>query len=204
MPAYMRVLDQLQKEDHKIVSSAEMGRWTGFSSEQIRKDLAYFGAFGTRGVGYDVKSLQRRIRSILGLEGSVPVILVGGGSLGSALARYNRLHQPHLEIICILDNDEDVVGTTIAGIKVRHVREMQEVVRESQARLAVVAVPGDVAQKTVDALVKHGIRSILNFAPVHLQTPSDVVVKTVDLTSQLQSLAYYAQRLGERTPGQQV
>jgi len=193
----MRVLDELQNEDHQIVSSAEMGRWTGFSSEQIRKDLAYFGAFGTRGVGYNVKSLQSKIRNILGLEGPVPVILVGGGSLGRALARYNRLHQPHLDFICILDNDEEVVGTTIAEIEVRHVSEMQNVIRESGASLAVVAVPGKTAQQTVDSLVENGVKAILNFAPVHVQAPSDVVIKTVDLTSQLQSLAYYTQHPGD-------
>ena len=147
-------------------------------------------------------SLQDKLKSILALANQVPIVLVGAGSLGRALARYNRLHQQHLDLVGIFDNDLEKVGTSIAGVEVYHVREMGDFIREEGVRLAVVAVPKEAAQQTVDSLDQNGIRAILNFAPSHLQTSSDVVVKTVDLTSHLQSLAYYTQDPQESITGE--
>lgn len=191
MPSYFRLLDELTKDNVEIVSSTEMGRRTGFSSEQIRKDLAYFGAFGTRGVGYDVSVLRRRIRSILGLDRTLPVALVGAGNLGRALAHYNRNQQQHLRITHIFDVDSELIGCTIAGVEVEDAREIERIITDSGINMAIVAVPREAAQETVDTLAASGVRAILNFAPVRVETPEGIVVKSVDLTSEIQSLAYY-------------
>jgi len=191
LPSYFRVLDELTKEDVEIVSSTEMGRRTGFSSEQIRKDLAYFGAFGTRGVGYNVSVLRRRIRSILGLDRTLPVALVGAGNLGRALAHYNRNQQQHMRITHIFDINEEIIDRPVAGIQVQDAREMGRIVADTGIKMAIVAVPREAAQKTVDLLAQSGVKAVLNFAPVRVDAPEEVVVKSVDLTSEMQSLAYY-------------
>ncbi|MFO8059335.1 MAG: redox-sensing transcriptional repressor Rex [Bacillota bacterium] len=194
LPAYLRLLGELEDEHAEIVSSAEMSRRTGFSSEQIRKDLAYFGAFGTRGVGYRVDFLQERLRKILGLDGLVAAALVGAGKLGQSLARYVQSQHRSIRISHIFDIDEDLVGQTLAGVTIMHTREMEETVAESGVRLAVVAVPAPEAQEVVDSLARAGVRAILNFAPVFLKPPQGVVMKSVDLSSEMRSLVYYARK----------
>ncbi|MBX6350046.1 MAG: redox-sensing transcriptional repressor Rex [Clostridia bacterium] len=196
LPVYLRALDEAGERGVEIVSSAELARQTGFTSEQIRKDLAYFGAFGTRGVGYDVGTLADRIRRILGLHRVVPAALVGAGHLGTALARYN-LTRPHpVRIEAIFDVAPDKVGTSIEGVTVEPVERLEETVRAKGCRLAILAVPAPAAQEAAQRLVAAGVEAILNFAPAQLQVPAHVQVQHIDLGLELESLAYYT--AGER------
>lgn len=191
LPVYLRVLEELVASEVQIISSAELADRTGFSPEQIRKDLAYFGAFGTRGVGYDTSLLSRRIAKILGLHDGVKAVLVGAGHLGHALARYSLTNHKDVRIISIFDNDPTKVGTTIENVVVRPVSEMAATIQADGVRIAIIAVPASEAQKVGEALAAAGIEAILNFAPAKLRLPGRVFVQNIDLTIELQSLAYY-------------
>lgn len=191
LPVYLRVLTALNEQGVEIVSSAELSRHTGYSSEQIRKDLAYFGAFGTRGVGYNTQLLIQRIRSILGLDRPLAAVIVGAGNLGTALARYNIVRDRDIKIKAIFDTDPSKVGQQIEGVPVYDAEHMDRVIRQQNLKLAILTVPGSFAQQVADQLVAAGIRAILNFAPVNLSVPDDVYVQDIDLSLELQSLAYY-------------
>lgn len=201
LPIYLRVLGECAAGGLEIVSSAELARRTGLSSEQIRKDLAYFGGFGTRGVGYRTEVLQDRIRRVLGLDRDVAVALVGAGHLGTALARYNQGRHQHVRFAAIFDADPAKVGEVIAGIEVRTVSELADVVRRLRIRMAVIAVPAAAAQEVADALVAAGVEALLNFAPVKLSVPPGVQVQNIDLSLELQALAYYVAS-PEECPGE--
>lgn len=191
LPVYLRALTELHAEDHDIVSSADLAARTGYSSEQIRKDLAYFGAFGKRGVGYQTADLIERLRHILGLDRQVPIALVGAGHLGTALARYNLTRHRDVRIVAIFDSDPERIGQAIESVVIEPAERMEEVIRAAGIRLAIIAVPAQAAQGVAQRLVKAGVEAILNFAPVTLQVPPGVVVQNIDLTLELQSLAYY-------------
>lgn len=191
LPVYLRALEELRAEDHEIVSSADLAARTGYSSEQIRKDLAYFGAFGTRGVGYRIDVLVDRLRHILGLDREVPIALVGAGHLGTALARYNRTRHRDVRIVAIFDSDPRRIGDEIEGLAIQPADAMEATIRQAGIKLAVIAVPAAAAQQVARRLVAAGVEAILNFAPVTLQVPPGVVVQNIDLTLELQSLAYY-------------
>jgi redox-sensing transcriptional repressor len=178
LPVYLRAL-------------GDLARLTGFSSEQIRKDLAYFGSFGTRGVGYHTDALLERIRRVLGLHRDVAVALVGAGHLGTALARYNQGQEQHVDIRAIFDADPAKIGQPLGGTCVRDVAELPRVVREEGIRMGVVAVPAAEAQRVADALCAAGVEAILNFAPVRLEVPPGVHVENIDLSQALQALAFY-------------
>lgn len=199
LPVYLRALTELSQRGVQIVSSAELSRHTGYSSEQIRKDLAYFGAFGTRGVGYNSDLLIERIRSILGLNRTIPAALVGAGHLGTALARYNIIRDHDIKITAIFDNDPAKVGDNIEGVPIYHAEQLHEIISQRMIKLVILAVPGPVAQQVVDSVVGAGVKAILNFAPVNLAVPDDVFVQDIDLSLELQSLAYYVS--GEWTSG---
>ncbi len=192
LPAYLRALQSLKC---LRTTSVALGEATGYSSEQVRKDLAYFGAFGTRGVGYDVHELGQRIRHILGLDQGVRAVLVGAGHLGTALVRYTQAIAGDVEFVAALDNDPEVIGTDIGGIVVEDVRQMASVVEERAIRLAVLTVPARAAEATAQDLAKAGIGAILNFAPVPILTDHNpagsVLVQSIDLTLELQALAYF-------------
>ncbi len=194
LPVYLRVLLELQEERRDIVSSTELARRTGFSSEQIRKDLAYFGAFGTRGVGYSVSALSERIRLILGLAHGVKVALIGAGNLGTALARYMMNRMGDVELAAVFDSDWDKIGKRIGDREILPMEELPRVLPERGIRLAVVAVPAAGAQQVADALVESGVEAILNFSPVKLDGRGRAFVQNIDLGIELQSLAYYVGR----------
>lgn len=191
LPIYLRVLTDLKEESVEIISSAELARRTGFSSEQIRKDLAYFGAFGTRGVGYRTDLLSDRIRRILGLHEGVNVALVGAGNLGTALARYNLHRHKDVRITAIFDNDWDKIGKRIDDLEILPMEELPRVVRRQGIKMAILAVPAAAAQQATDFLVESGIEAILNFSPVKVDGRGQAYVQNIDLTMELQSLAYY-------------
>lgn len=197
LPLYLRVLEEVSRdEDRKLMSSQELGERAGVSPALVRKDLAWFGEFGKQGVGYEVSYLRDELRRILNLDEKIRVALVGVGSLGQALTRYNknRTEQDrsfNVEIVALFDNDPSKFGKTIEGIAIRPVSELAQVVKELGVQMAIVTVPADQAQVVVDAVVQAGIRAILNFAPTKLVVPEGVHVASADLSLELQRLAYY-------------
>jgi len=195
LPVYLRVVEELIDEGEEIVSSAELSGRSGITSEQIRKDLAYFGAFGTRGVGYSTTLLQGRIRDILGVDRPVSVALVGAGNLGTALCRYNLSRHKDVKIQAVFDSDWDKIGKRIEDVEILPMEDLPDVVAELGIRLAIIAVPAGAAQGVADLLVGHGVGAILNFSPAKLSVPEGCVLQSIDLTTELQSLAYYIKSL---------
>lgn len=191
LPVYLRVLGELITDRVQIVSSADLAEKTGFSPEQIRKDLAYFGAFGTRGVGYDTEVLSMRIRKILGLHKGVNAALVGAGNLGTALARYSLSKYKDVRIVAIFDNDPHKVGHDIFGVPISPLDDLVSKTREMNVKIGIITVPAQEAQNIADQLTEAGVEAILNFSPVKLWVPKDVYLQNIDLTIELQSLAYY-------------
>lgn len=191
LPLYLRVLEELSAEGVEVTSSADLSRRCGYSSEQIRKDLAYFGAFGTRGLGYDVAQLSQQLRRILGLTAAVPVALVGAGNLGTALIRYARENSRDTYVAAVFDADARKIGKEIGGVRVRPVSELRQAIAELGIRIGVIAVPGENARQVFDELCAAHVTAILNFAPTKLERRT-VNVQNVDLTTELQSLAYFA------------
>lgn len=191
LPVYLRVLEEMAAAEIQIISSAELAEKTGFSPEQIRKDLAYFGAFGTRGVGYDTALLSRRISRILGLHQGVKAALVGAGHLGHALARYSISRHKDVRISAIFDMDPAKVGSDIMGVQISPMTDLVRVCREEGIKIGILTVPATEAQSTAELLQEGGVEAILNFAPAKLRLGPAVFVQNIDLTIELQSLAYY-------------
>lgn len=191
LPIYLRYLTQLQQLNITTVSSQQMGKTLDVNPAQIRKDLAAFGDFGKKGIGYDVNYLIEKIRQILKLDQVIHVALVGAGHLGHAISNYNAYLKDNMRIIAIFDADERKVGKTIAGLPIQPLRELKQTVAEKNIRLAIITVPAYAAQEVADLLVDAGIEGILNFAPVTLRAARDVRIDYADVTSSLQSLAYY-------------
>lgn len=191
LPLYLRVLEDLAREGVEVTSSADLARRSGYSSEQIRKDLAYFGAFGTRGLGYDVGQLTQQLRRILGLTGPVPVALVGAGNLGTALIHYTSRNSRDAYVAAVFDDDERKVGQEISGVTVQPMGELVPTVKSLGVRIGVIAVPEESAREVFDRLCEANVTAVLNFAPTKLER-RQVSVQNVDLTTELQSLAYFA------------
>lgn len=190
LSVYLRCLRRLQKEGVERISSAELARRFHLSSSQIRKDLAQFGEFGIRGVGYDVEALAEGLNQLLGLDRSYRLVLVGMGNLGSALSRYLGFNSGAFRVVAGVDNDPEKIGREIGGFLVRSSEELSEVVKESGAEIGVLAVPADAAQENYDALAAAGIRAVLNFAPTRVERHPDVPLKNVDLRIDLEELAF--------------
>jgi len=191
LPVYLRVLEDVKAGEVQIVSSAELAEKTGFSPEQIRKDLAYFGAFGTRGVGYDTSVLSRRISKILGLHLGVKAALVGAGHLGYALARYSLSKHKDVRLVAIFDADPAKVGTEVMGVPVQEASNMESVIRSEGIKIGIICVPASEAQNVAEQMAGAGVEALLNFAPAKLRLGTGVFVQNIDLTIELQSLAYY-------------
>ncbi len=194
LPIYARTLTYLQQEGIKSVSSQQLGERISVTAAQIRKDLSWFGEFGKQGIGYDVDKLLGHITRILGLTQSWPVVLVGLGYLGQAIARYEGFRHNGLNIVGLFDNDPAKIGTDINGLAIRADREMQALIGQEGVRLAIVAVPAAKAQEVVDRLVSAGVRAILNYAPIITQVPDGVWVRHIDPVAQLHSMTYYLAR----------
>ncbi|MDI3299623.1 MAG: redox-sensing transcriptional repressor Rex [Bacillota bacterium] len=196
LPIYLRVVETMRRQGVQTVSSQEIARVTGFSSEQIRKDLACFGAFGVRGVGYETEHLAWAIRNILGLTEPVAVALVGVGHLGSALVRHNVTQPTPMRIRLLFDAAPEKVGEYLGELPIRPVSTVPAVLPQEGVQVAIVAVPPEAAQQVTDLLVEGGVRAILNFAPVTLRVPPYVYVQNVDLNLALETLAYYRNNPG--------
>jgi redox-sensing transcriptional repressor len=196
LPLYHRVLTGLLDQGTSTVSSQCLADAAGVSSAKLRKDLSQLGSYGTRGVGYDVEHLLGAIGRELGLTQEWPVIVVGVGNLGHALANYGGFASRGFRLVALVDDDPARVGESVAGLAVRPVSELADVVADTGAAIAMVATPATVAQDVCDALVAAGIGSILNFAPAVVTVPPGVDVRKVDLASELQILAFHQQRRG--------
>jgi redox-sensing transcriptional repressor len=194
LAVYLRVLSGLAEQGVVTVSSEELATAAGVNSANLRKDLSHLGSYGTRGVGYDVAVLVERIENTLGLTRRLAVALVGVGNLGHALAGYGGFTTRGFHIAALLDADPNRIGEKIAGLVVRHVDELPEVVSELDIAIGVIATPAHAAQTVCDQLVDCGVTSILNFAPTVLVVPDGVDVRKVDLAIELQILSFHEQR----------
>jgi redox-sensing transcriptional repressor len=195
LPVYLRVLYACAEQGIATVSSEELAAAAGVNSAKLRKDLSHLGSYGTRGVGYDVDYLVYQVSRELGLTQDWPVVIVGAGNLGRALANYGGFASRGFRIAAVLDADPAVVGTEIAaGQVVGRADAIEHVVAERSVSIGVIATPADAAQGVCDRLVAAGVTSILNFAPVVLSVPAGVDVRKVDLSIELQILAFHAQR----------
>jgi redox-sensing transcriptional repressor len=191
---YLRALIDKAESGTNTLSSEELAQASGVNSAKIRKDLSYLGSYGTRGVGYDVDYLIAQISRELGLTQDWATILVGAGNLGRALASFTGFAEKGFRIAAIVDSDLGKQGMDVAGLQVQHMDEVERIVKEQEIAIAILAIPGPVAQDVTDRLVGAGVTSILNFAPAVLAVPAGVSLRKVDLSIELQILAYYEQR----------
>ncbi|AWB44976.1 redox-sensing transcriptional repressor Rex [Paenibacillus sp. CAA11] len=191
LPVYLRYLNELSSRDVSTVSSQELGQKLDLNPAQIRKDLAYFGDFGRKGIGYDVTYLIEKIRHILNLDQQISVALVGAGNLGQALSNYNTYLNDNMKIVAVFDASPAKVGSKINSLMIQPIEELEETVIKENIRIAIITVPDFEAQRVADQLVRAGIQAILNFAPSILKVPSEVRVHAADFTTDLLSLAYY-------------
>jgi len=196
LAVYLRVLTDLADSGRSTVSSGELASAAGVNPAGLRKDLSHLGPCGVRGVGYEVRTLRDRIARVLGVERSRACVLVGIGNLGAALADYAGFGTRGFEFVGLFDAAASRVGQRIGGSVVRPVEELEDVVAETQASIGVITTPADVAQSVCDRLAAAGVRSILNFAPVTLAAPDGVDVRKVDLSVELQVLAFVGQQRG--------
>jgi len=195
---YTRVLDALEREGISVVSSKHLSERTSFTATQIRRDLAYFGQFGRRGIGYEVAALKRAINEILGVHVRRKVALVGVGNLGAALLGYRVLEAHNFRIVVAFDSAPEKWNKAIGNVVVQRVEEMVEKIKSEQVEIGIIAVPPHAAQTTLDTLVSAGIKAILNFAPARLNAPPSVKLRQVDLSIELEALSYFLQHESAR------
>jgi redox-sensing transcriptional repressor len=197
LSVYLRCLTTLEAAGVKTVSSGSLAERFHLNAAQIRKDLAYFGEFGVRGVGYYVSELRVHLRLILGLERPVRVGIIGAGNLGRALADYQGFRTEGFSIVALFDLDPECVGRrSRRGVPILHLDEFGKLARSGQLDIAVVAVPADAAQAVVNLAIQSGLKAILNFSPGSIQVPAGVKLKNVDLTVSLESLSFFLARGG--------
>jgi redox-sensing transcriptional repressor len=200
LPVYLRALTALADAGTPTCSSEELAVSAGVNSAKLRKDLSYLGSYGTRGVGYDVDYLSYQIAREIGLTQDWPVIIVGIGNLGHALANYSGFRSRGFRVVALLDADPGRVGVRVAGLPVRSFSDLGQITAEQTVSIGVIATPAAAAQEVADRLVEVGLRSILNFAPKVLVVPHGVDVRKVDLSIELQILAFHEQRKAAAQP----
>lgn len=191
LSAYLQCVRGLNADNIATASSTEIALRTGINAAQFRKDLSYFGEFGTPGLGYDVVELEAHIARIMGLDGQRDVLLVGAGNLGAALSSYMGFAERHFRVVAMFDNDAKKVGKKVSGLEVFHTDELARINAEIGAQVGVVTVPRAAAQEAVDKLVAAGILAILNFAPTKIGVRPGIAVRNVDLASEMEVLSYY-------------
>lgn len=202
LSVYLRCLNTLDLAGVKTVSSRTLAEQFHLNAAQIRKDLAYFGEFGVRGVGYYVRELKRHLRVILGIDRTVRVAILGAGNLGLALADYPGFRQEGFEIVALFDADRSKMGRkSRGGVRIIDMAEFRKVVKREHLDIVVLAVPASAAQDVTNTAVAAGIRAILNFSPGALKVPPGVKLKNVDLTVSLESLSFFLAR-GESGDGE--
>jgi redox-sensing transcriptional repressor len=199
LSVYLRCLNVLDGAGVRAISSQALAEQFRLNAAQIRKDLAYFGEFGVRGVGYYVRDLKRHLRQILGLDQKLRVAIMGAGNLGLALADYPGFRQEGFEIAALFDNLRDKVGQqSRGGVPIHDIHDLKRLARRDGIRIAVIAVPAPAAQHVLNLVVAAGIKAVLNFSPGTLQAPPEVKLKSVDLTVSLESLSFFLAH-GEET-----
>ena len=191
LPLYYRTLRLAQDDGMDIISSDELGRRLELTPEQIRKDLALFGQFGKKGVGYYVNELKFNVGKILGLDNHWNIAIVGTGHLGVALANYQNFIALGFNLVALFDNDPNIIGKTVNHVKVKSIDELQSCAKNLKIDIGVIAVPAQFAQQVADKLVKANIKGIWNFAPVKMRVPEDVKIVNEDLSVGLSRLSYY-------------
>jgi redox-sensing transcriptional repressor len=187
---YLRFLEEFEGNGLATISSDELARRGGTTSAQVRKDLSFFGSFGKRGLGYSVAELRTAIREILGLQREWRVIIVGAGKIGAALAQYRGFRQRGFQIIATYDTNPEKIGRTLDGIEVRDMARLEADIGRDKPDIAVIAVPSEGAQETLDRLVRAGITAVLSFAAAQLHAPPEVTVKTVNMAMELEGLTF--------------
>lgn len=194
LPGYLRALGQLTAQDVQSVSSEELAHSAGVSSPKLRKDLSHLGSYGVRGVGYDVAHLTYQISRALGLTHDWPVVIVGMGNLGRALASYGGFATKGFKVVALLDRDEQIVGESLDDLVIQPMAALSALVTPGEACIGVIATPASSAQTVADLLVDAGVSSILNFAATAIQVPEGVHMRKVDLSTELQILAFHEQQ----------
>ena len=190
LPVYLRSLVELPASQ-ETCSSDQLAAIAGVNSAQVRKDLSHFGSLGTRGVGYNVAELRSLLREALGLTREYPVVLIGAGNLGSALANYPGFEAWGFEMVAVFDTEPDKVGQSVGDLTIQHLSDLEKVVADRGVSIGIIATPANAAQDVADRITRSGIRSILNFAPSVLQVPDGVSVRRVDLSTELQILTFH-------------
>ena len=196
LSVYTRSLLQLEEDGVKTISSQELAERFSLNSAQVRKDLAYFGEFGVRGIGYYVVGLKAELQRILGLDREWPVALVGFGNLGSALFHYKGFSRQGFRLAVVIDDDPAKIGRDVEGVPIVASRDMAREIKARSIQIAIVAVPPDAAQGVTEQLVAAGIKAVLNFAPTRLRVGREVRLKNVDLSIELETLSFYLARGG--------
>ena len=191
LPIYLRALTRMLQAGRQVTSSQELGERLGMSAAQIRKDLSQFGEFGKQGTGYKIEFLVRKLQEILKIDRVWEVAVIGAGDVGHALANYKGFTHRGFQITQIFDNDPKVVGKKINEFTVLPLEDMDKTIKKEKIKVAMLAVPAEVAQEVVDHLVESGIRAILNYAPVNLTVPQNVRVQYIDPAVHLQNMTYY-------------
>lgn len=191
LSVYLRCLNELAAADVKTISSDGLAKRFHLNSAQIRKDLAYFGEFGVRGVGYYVENLRENLTKILGLDRERRVGIIGAGHLGVALANYQGFTRSNFTVVALFDADKAKIGEIIGSIEVFDIKDFGKIVEREKIDLAVIAVPASHAQSVLEKVTQAGIKAVLNFAPVPLKAAGNTKLKTVDLTISLESLSYF-------------
>lgn len=187
---YLRFLEEHRRRGHETISSGDLAALGGTTSAQVRKDLSFFGSFGTRGLGYSVAALARRIREILGLDREWSVIIIGAGKIGGALAQYRGFRERGFNVVAVYDLDTDRVGRSLDGMIVKDQKELDGDIAKLKPDIALIAVPSEAAQALVDRVAKAGVHGVLNFAPTPLHAPPGVNLRSVDMALELEILSY--------------
>lgn len=195
---YLRCLEELEADGVTSVSSKQLAERFGLNSAQVRKDLAYFGQFGVRGLGYYIAELKHNLERILGLKQDWEVALVGAGNLGSALIAYKGFRARGFRLGVAFDTEPAKIGLCVDGVQILDVAKLVPMIRKKKIKIAMVAVPAPAAQSVADLLVEAGVTAILNFAPVQLSVPEGVKVQNVDLSVLLKTLSYHTVRTSSR------
>lgn len=191
LPIYLRALQRLSDRGIQTTSSQELGEIVGISAAQIRKDISQFGEFGKQGTGYSIPFLIERLRGILRVDRVWDVVIVGMGDMGHALARYNGFTDRGFRVKMVFDNDPAKIGQKVSEFEIFDISSMAERIKQNKIKIAMLTVPAKVAQEIADQLVKAGVKSILNYAPISLTVPSGVKVQYIDPATHLQRMTYY-------------
>ena len=187
---YYRTLSLLEKEGFDTVSSKELAKREKLTPAQVRKDLSFFGSFGTRGLGYDVGELKTKISEILGINRVWRVAVVGIGNIGSALVSYKEFTRQGFHIVKLFDNDQRIIGSNHKGIIVSDIQNLEKEISDANIEMVIITVPATVAQYMVDDVVRAGVKAILNFAPINLKVPPDVYLRNENMSMELEYLSF--------------